>query len=109
MGRTIYRVLLMAALLVGVAPGCTRSAVKQKQPPDPLLLSKKPVEGKPTSLERDMSARLDFAPPPAPVLPPLPAGREFAGPGLQRDPISGVQIGFQPTDDAVRPVEHPQP
>jgi len=53
-------------LVLGSAvAGCTpRSMVQQKPPPpDPLLVTKKPIEGKPQSNEMDLSARLQ---PPAP-------------------------------------------
>jgi hypothetical protein len=69
MQRSLRRAALAAAIL-GATFGCTRSMVQQnnKQPPDPLLVSKKPVEGKPTSntAPRDM-ARVDPQPPAFPM------------------------------------------
>jgi hypothetical protein len=64
MKRSVRRILMTAAIL-GAATGCTRSVVQQnKQPPDPLLISKKPVEGKPTSNSSARSlARIDPQPP----------------------------------------------
>jgi hypothetical protein len=49
MYRSFRRAALAVALFSAVV-GCTRSMVQNKpQPPDPLLVSKKPVEGKPSS------------------------------------------------------------
>jgi hypothetical protein len=64
MQRSLRRAALAAAIFSATI-GCTRTVVQQnKQPPDPLLISKKPVEGKPTSLTggRDL-ARIDPQPP----------------------------------------------
>ena len=50
-----------AAALVGCAP---RPMVQQKgPPPDPLLVTKKPIEGKPKADDADLAGRLQ---PPAP-------------------------------------------
>ena len=60
--------------------------VQQKgPPPDPLLVTKKPIEGKPQSNETDLSARLQ---PPAP-------------------PALGNQIASDPSHDgsSVRPAD----
>jgi hypothetical protein len=64
MQRSFRRAALAAAIL-STAFGCTRTVVQQnKQPPDPLLISKKPVQGKPTSLSSDRDlARVDPQPP----------------------------------------------
>ena len=49
MYRSFRRAALAVALFSAVV-GCTRSMVQNKpQQPDPLLVSKKPVEGKPTA------------------------------------------------------------
>jgi hypothetical protein len=48
MYRSFRRAALAAALFSAVV-GCTRTMVQNKQQPDPLLVSKKPVEGKPSS------------------------------------------------------------
>jgi hypothetical protein len=56
---------LFALLLAGAALGCTKSAVRQKTPPDPLLVSKKPVEGVPQA-PPPPSARVEVPPPPYP-------------------------------------------
>jgi hypothetical protein len=65
MRRTLLQVGL-AALLVGVAFGCQKQLVrKDKTPPDPLLVSKKPVEGRPHEEEEPpRSARVELPPPP---------------------------------------------
>lgn len=64
-----------AAVLVTVALGCTKPMTQQpKHPPDPLLISKKPVEGKPTALgERRQLTRVDPQPPAYPGLDGAPA------------------------------------
>ena len=68
MQRSMRRAALAAAIL-GATFGCTRSMVQQtKQPPDPLLVSKKPVEGKPTSNTAPRAiARVDPQPPAFPT------------------------------------------
>ena len=68
MSRSLRRAALAAALFSTVA-GCTRSMVQNKpQQPDPLLVSKKPVEAKPSA----------YAAPPAqtPVFTAEDAGRQ---------------------------------
>jgi hypothetical protein len=56
-------------LVVGVvaAPGCTKPALRDKPPPDPLLTSKKPIEGKSVSDVRPGPIE-DYSPPPRPVV-----------------------------------------
>lgn len=45
-----FRRAALAAALFSAAAGCTHSMVQNKPPqPDPLLVSKKPVEAKPSS------------------------------------------------------------
>jgi hypothetical protein len=72
MQRSFRRAVLAAAILVA-AVGCTRSMVQQnKQPPDPLLVSKKPVEGKPTSNSSGrVLTRVDPQPPALPADDPI--------------------------------------
>ncbi len=73
MRRSLRRVALAAALF-GSTLGCTRTVVQQnKQPPDPLLVSKKPVQGKPMSGPGPAEmARVDPQPPPYPLDSPSP-------------------------------------
>jgi hypothetical protein len=78
--RTVGAVLLLGSSVVG----CHRSAVQQKQPPDPLLMSKLPVKGKPTSLPLEQSARL------GPLPPPTPDG-DYATAAPPGEPPSGVR------------------
>jgi hypothetical protein len=61
----LLRRVALAAAITGLAIGCTRTVVQQnKQPPDPLLISKKPVEGKRTSNPGGSGlARIDPQPP----------------------------------------------
>jgi hypothetical protein len=62
---SVVRTGLAALLLGGAAVGCTRSAVRQKTPPDPLLVSKKPVEGVPLTAP-PAPPRVEAPPPPYP-------------------------------------------
>jgi hypothetical protein len=66
MGRRLRRIGLMTLILGGAALGCTRSAVQHKEPPDPLLVTKKPVEGRPRGAEADPGYD---NPPPPPAVP----------------------------------------
>src|SRR5262249_26267191 len=109
MGRSVVRAFLATALLCSWVAGCNTTPTMTKQPkpppPDPLLMSKKPIEGKPFQPDFDQVTRFDPTPPPWPQLPPFPPGPQFAAPGIQRDPVSGVQLGFEPAtpDNVFRP------
>jgi hypothetical protein len=60
--------LTLALLLLSSAFGCTRPLVREKkQPTDPLLMSKKPVEGRQVSAEPRHTAQGEYAPPPLPA------------------------------------------
>jgi hypothetical protein len=91
MRRPFRRLALAAALAAGALAGCQHSAVQTKQPPDPLLVTKKPVEGKPRSPEDDLSARVQ---PPAP---PIPTS-DFAGSPRPdpSQPVRHVQLRIEP-------------
>jgi hypothetical protein len=72
MGRNLWRLGLAVVLFGSVATGCHRQAVQTKPPPpDPLLISKKPIEGNP-SAPREATVRID------PPLPPSPGGDQYA-------------------------------
>ena len=64
MGRRLGRIGLLAVILGGMALGCTKAAVQHKEPPDPLLVTKKPVEGRPRRADADPA--FDAPPPPPP-------------------------------------------
>jgi hypothetical protein len=66
MGRRIRRLALAAAGVWALA-GCHQPAVQQKQPPDPLLISKKPIEGRPHGDNRDGDVTVRAPAPPAPL------------------------------------------
>ena len=66
MRRTIGGVGVLTLLLTGFTLGCHKPMVQHKPPPDPLLISKKPIEGKPEVGEPVRAARLDPLPPPLP-------------------------------------------
>ena len=68
MSRPLRQLALLAAVVAAAGGGCTRSLVQHKQPPDPLLVSKKPVEGKPTSWQGPREiVRVDPQPPQSPA------------------------------------------
>lgn len=101
--RRVCRVFLATTFLCGWVIGCaTKQPMMTKQPkpppPDPLLMSKKPIEGKPRASDWEPVTRFDPNPPPPPAVPSLPAGQRFASPDLQRDPVSGAQLSLQPSD-----------
>ena len=76
MVRALWR-WAAAAVLGGALLGCTHTTVQQKgPPPDPLLVTRKPLEGKPRP--DDLSARLL---PPAP-----PSSGEHIDPCARRIP-----------------------
>jgi hypothetical protein len=97
MGRKLWQVWLLGLAAAGAAGGCHRSAVREKAPPDPLLISKPPVAGKPTSFESRRTAQADLVPPPLPGAGPgstaVAAGTDEPAPvrllGLKRAPDEG--------------------
>jgi hypothetical protein len=77
--------LAWAALVLASLPGlgCTRNATQQKQPPDPLLWSKRSVVGKsPVATEVQQTSRLDV---PTPL-----GGKHDALASRPADPPAGV-------------------
>jgi hypothetical protein len=73
MGRRLWRIVL-GTLVLGIAGfGCHRSAVQNKQPPDPLLMTKKPVEGRLRGNEPGMTAQAEMVPSPVPAQDPAAA------------------------------------
>ena len=68
--RRSLRVVGWLAVVLGIAlgTGCTKPALREKPPPDPLLTSKKPIDGKPLTREERPAPREDYAPPPRPVV-----------------------------------------
>jgi hypothetical protein len=64
--RRLLRIGLAAPVVAGACLGCNRSAVRDKPPPDPLLTSKKSVEGRPSVSRSLGTARLDLPAPPTP-------------------------------------------
>ncbi|MFO0846212.1 MAG: hypothetical protein U0797_28180 [Gemmataceae bacterium] len=80
MRRALGTLGLAAAFLLGSQAGCTKPAVREKPLPDPLLTSKKPIEGKPHLT--DPGERDGELPPPPPMPRALP-GRAPAGSVVQ--------------------------
>lgn len=77
------RMLTMAVLVVwGSLLGCTRPAVREKPLPDPLLTSKKPIEGKPHVTETGPSPAEEWPPPP-----PRPADEPGQFPTTSEVPV----------------------
>jgi hypothetical protein len=74
MRRILSQAVLAGLLIGGGLLGCTKPMVKEKPVPDPLLTSKKPIEGRSLSSESP-------PPPSEDLLPPLPpAGTDFSVP-----------------------------
>jgi hypothetical protein len=73
MWRTVGRACLAALVVGSVGLGCQKQAVQQKVPPDPLLTSKKPVEGNPAAAVPQWTVHLE---PPAPTVPEMDGPRE---------------------------------
>jgi hypothetical protein len=91
MGRKLGPVGLRTVLLLGAIVGCHKSVVQHKDPPDPLLITKKPVEGRPRSFESTATAQGETPAPPLPWNdPPAYAGKPDQPPG-RRLPVVGVQ------------------
>lgn len=93
----LARIGLAALLGCGATLGCDFGAVRNKYPPDPLLLSKKPVEGKITGAGPVLVARAE------PVAPPLPETALVSAPPLRKP---GLQLSGGPSLD---PDEVPPP
>ncbi len=87
----------LAAVLGGALVGCApRPMVQQKgPPPDPLLVTKKPIEGKPRADDADLAGRLQ---PPAP--PPLESQ-------LVSDPTRDAPSSVRPADLRLGPPTGP--
>jgi hypothetical protein len=67
MRRSLWRVAALAVALVGLTLGCQRHAINQKSPPDPLVHSKKPVEGRLEAETPEIALRSYPQPPPLPA------------------------------------------
>ena len=82
--RAFWR-LGLAAALGGALLGCSHTTAQRKPPPpDPLLVTRKPIEGKSRTAEADLTARIQT---PAP-----PAGDLLAGPAPNEPPVQPVQM-----------------
>jgi len=68
MARKLRHVACITFLFGSALLGCTRTAVQQKSPPDPLLVTKPPVEGRPHAAQASPIRRSEPTPtPPAPA------------------------------------------
>jgi hypothetical protein len=80
--RPLNRQSLLAACCLGLClVGCSEKSAIQKQVRDPLLISKKPVEGRPTSGSPDPPAYAELSPPVVPetAVATAPVSREALG------------------------------
>jgi hypothetical protein len=95
MSRTRWRIGLALILFGYAGTGCTRQAVHTKPPPpDPLLISKKPITGIPSEA-RDAMVRIE------PPLPPTPSGDQWATAPLREAPPA-VTVGWPSAGTAVK-------
>jgi hypothetical protein len=90
MGRKLRQAGLMTLVLV-FAVGCTKPAVQHKEAPDPLLISKKPVEGRQRSPEAVTTALNEPPPPPLPGREPAPVSVQGDSPNYLRPVLLGVE------------------
>ena len=67
MGRKLQHVGWATLLIGGALLGCHKSAVQHKEPPDPLLVTKPPVEGRPHTTQSSPLSRNESAPPTPPA------------------------------------------
>jgi hypothetical protein len=91
MARKLRHLGPATLLLAGFLSGCHKSSLQHKDPPDPLLVTKKPVAGRraPTGL-----AQQEATPPPAP-------GQDNTPTSVRRDtlvPIQPVRLRIEPLD-----------
>src|SRR5262245_1552444 len=93
MQRPLRHVALLAAAVLGLSAGCTRSGLVQekKTPPDPLLLSKKPVDGR-FGAPPSATARAYPQPPSAPSWDAAAAAPRRGTPPVAAQPSSDVVI-----------------
>ncbi len=89
---------VMALLVVSLGCQHNKMAGTTKTPPDPLLISKKPVEGKPTAYTPSTAWR-DPQPPAVP-------SRD----AVVQKPTSGqpIPVGYRPTQDAGASIGKPR-
>jgi hypothetical protein len=64
MSRTVGGVFLIGLMLGGI--GCTKPATRDKQAFDPLVMTKRPVEGKTHITEYHRASQVDIPPAPRP-------------------------------------------
>jgi hypothetical protein len=96
MRRKRAKIWLLAAA-GGLVLGCQSASVRNGYPEDPLLLSKKPVEGKPGKAE---SVQVVHAEPKAPTLPPTELASNPAAPGATPRPEFSTVAGKEPRPTA---------
>jgi hypothetical protein len=91
MGRKLLlQSALATGLLAGALVGCHKNAIQRKEPPDPLLVTKKPVEGRPRPAETT-TAWNEPTPPPVPNREPLPISAQQAPVVPAGPPLAGNQ------------------
>ncbi len=99
MRRKIWQFSVMALIVGGIGCQHHKTAVNGKQPPDPLLISKKPVDGKPTSYEPASVTWREPKPPAEPV-----------SNAVVQQPNTGrsVPVGYRPSEDSGAAIGKPR-
>jgi hypothetical protein len=83
MVRAFWRLGLTTAL-AGALFGCSHTTAQRKPPPpDPLLVTRKPIEGKPRPVDADLTARIQ---------PPAPPGDPGVTPTVDAPPVQPVRL-----------------
>jgi hypothetical protein len=65
MARKLRQVGWASLLFSSAILGCTKTAIQQKTVPDPLLVTKPPVEGRTQASQASPIHRSEFTPPPS--------------------------------------------
>jgi hypothetical protein len=63
MRRTLQRVTAAGLVVAAATLGCNKQLVREKNPPDPLLVSKKPVEGRQSDQHGPVATAIPQPPP----------------------------------------------
>jgi hypothetical protein len=85
MVRAFWRFVLTTAL-AGTLVGCSHTMAQRKPPPpDPLLVTRKPIEGKPRPIDADLTSRLQ-----PPTLPG--AGDSGVTPMIAAPPVQAARL-----------------
>jgi hypothetical protein len=81
MARSFCRASLAIAFLASCLSSCTKPMTTKDvkpPPPDPLLMSKKPITGRPDGADYDRTTQFEPTPPAPPAQPMVPASQSAA-------------------------------